>query len=472
MPRFPKTPFFLFAASILVWMPVGHAQLPAMNPLAGEVLTGTDGSLSGVPTKRPEGRGATNLEKWWNGPGLLQGRGNPFFDFRNAASDRGLDFQANYRGAFLGVLASEGGQRGFYDQNIDFGCSLDFDEFLGNGMLDGFSAFVTARYRDSWPESNANTVVMANTLFAPTSWQSGTQFRLMNFGLEFGSRNLLPVEDMVVVRLGWLQPQREFLDQPLSKLFLNNAITSRKGIGSNVPFGGSFSTWGGTIDFHPTESFYVKNGLFMSYPNATSSSNHGLAFEGYAPDPSLNGLYYLGETGVLPDIGPSKLPGRYAFGGYFFGTPNGQTSTWSGSQVDGRYGFYFQADQMIFRESLDEKAKKADLQGLRTFNMLTFAPGFAIKNQYPFYFQSGLVYKGLVPSRDKDVLLAALGYGAYQGDVKNPPATYSAVFESGYRWQINGWSYVQPFFQYIIRPDGTDDVSNAAILGVLTGLVF
>ena len=472
MPAFSKAPLVWLMALLLALLPSGRAQLPAMNPLAGEVLTGTDGSLSGVPIQKAEGRGATELEKWWNGPGVLQGSGNPLFDFRKAASNRGLDFQANYRGAFLGVVDSEGGQRGFYDQNIDFGCTLDFDEFLGNGMPDGFSAFVTARYRDSWPESNANSVVMANRLFAPTSWQSGTQFRLMNFGLEFGSREIFPVKDMVVLRLGWLQPQREFLDQPLSKLFLNNAITSQKGIGGNVPFGSSFSTWGGTIDLHPTESFYVKNGLFMSYPQGTSTANHGLAFQGFAPDPSLNGLYYLGETGLLPDIGPLKLPGRYAFGGYFFGTPNGQTRTWSGTQVDGRYGFYFQADQMIFRESLDEKAKKADLQGLRTFNMLTFAPGFATQNRYPFYFQSGLVYKGLIPSRDKDVLISALGYGAYQGGVGNPPASYSAVLESGYRWQINGWSYVQPFFQYIVRPNGTDDVSNAAILGVLTGLVF
>ena len=443
-----------------------------MNPLGGEVLAGQDGSRTGQPTPAPVVPGESALQIWWDGPGLLQGGGNPVFDFRKAAEKRGLVFQGNYRGAFLGVVASEGGQRGFYDQNIDLGCSLDFDEFLGNGRLDGWSAFVTARYRDSWPESNANTVVMANRMFAPSAWQSGTQFRLLNFGLEFGSREIFPVKDMVVLRFGWLQPQREFLDQPLSKLFLNTAITSQKGIGGNVPFGSSFSTWGGTIEVRPAESFYVKNGLFMSYPQGTSSTNHGLTFQGFAPDPSLNGLYYLGESGVLPDIGPSKLPGRYAFGGYFFGTPNGQTRTWSGSQVDGRYGFYFQADQMIFRESLDEKAKKADLQGLRTFNMLTFAPGFARQNQYPFYFQSGLVYKGLIPSRDKDVLISAIGYGAYQGGVGNPPATYTAALESGYRWQLNGWSYVQPFFQYIARPNGTNDFSNAAILGVLTGLVF
>ena len=112
MPAFSKAPLVLLMALLLALLPSGRAQLPAMNPLAGEVLTGTDGSLSGIPIQKAEGRGATELEKWWNGPGVLQGSGNPFFDFRKAASDRGLNFQANYRGAFLGVVASEGGQRG------------------------------------------------------------------------------------------------------------------------------------------------------------------------------------------------------------------------------------------------------------------------------------------------------------------------------------------------------------------------
>lgn len=46
------------------------------------------------------------------------------------------------------------------------------------------------------------------------------------------------------------------------------------------------------------------------------------------------------------------------------------------------------------------------------------------------------------------------------------------MLEGGYRFQLNGWSYVQPFFQYFSRPNGTEEVANAAVLGFLTGLVF
>jgi porin len=109
---------------------------------------------------------------------------------------------------------------------------------------------------------------------------------------------------------------------------------------------------------------------------------------------------------------------------------------------------------------------------LSTFNLITMAPGYATANNYPFYFQSGLVYTGLIPGRDKDLAMVSIGYGAYQGGVYDPPRSYTAVIEGGYRFQINGWSYVQPFFQYFSRPDGTSEVANAAVLGFLTGLVF
>ncbi len=61
---------------------------------------------------------------------------------------------------------------------------------------------------------------------------------------------------------------------------MNNAIESAKGIGGNIPFSSSFSTWGGTLQLNPTKWYYAKAGLFMAFPGATASSNHGLAFQG------------------------------------------------------------------------------------------------------------------------------------------------------------------------------------------------
>jgi carbohydrate-selective porin OprB len=460
---------------------------------SGQVLSGSTGTMSGRRSAPAEFKGESATEKWWYGKGLLAGSGNPLFDARTSLADRGLSFNGSYQGAFFGVVDSQNGSRGFWDEQINFGSELNFGKLLDADALKGLVAFGNFRYRDAFPESNANQFVEANSMFSPTNWQSGTQFRVMSFALEAGTSELLSIKDMVVLRAGWLQPQKEFLDQPLSKLFLDNAVNSAKGVGGNIPFGSSFSTWGGTLNVKLHETVYVKNGLFMSYPQATASANHGLAYQGYAPNTALNGLFYMGEAGYTPKIGESKLEGRYAFGGYFYGTPEGQTKSWNGTEAPGRYGFYFQADQMLYRErssvaapakvptasdgkSFKEVApvEKPSLskQGLHTFNLISMAPGYATANQFPFYFQSGLVYTGLIPSRDKDLAMLSLAYGAYQGDVYSPSRSYTAVLEGGYRFQINGWSYVQPFVQYFARPNGTQDVANATVLGFLTGLVF
>ena len=470
----------------------GPRPVPAgpIEPSSGFIDAGTTGTTTGRQSTPATTPGESHTEKWWNGKGLLQGSGNPVFDGRKSLEDRGLKLNGSYQGAFFGVIDSEKGSRGFWDQQINFGAELNFGKMLDVDFLEGTTAFGNFRYRDSWPQSNPNEFVEANSMFNPSNWQSGTQFRVNSFGLEIGTENLLPIEDMVTLRAGWLQPQREFIDQPLSKLFLNNAVNSAKGVGGNIPFSSSFSTWGGTLKINLHETVYLKNGLFMSYPEATSSTNHGLAYQGFGPNTSLNGLFYMGELGFTPKIGEAKLEGKYAFGGYYYGTPENQTRTWSNNQVDGRYGFYFQADQMLYREPsapakstaasdgktfkevVSTEKPKLSKQGLSTFNLITMAPGYARSNNYPFYFQTGLVYTGLIPGRDADITMISLGYGAYQGDVYTPSRSYTAVLEGGYRFQINGWSYVQPFFQYFSRPNGTEEVANAAVLGFLTGLVF
>jgi len=368
--------------------------------------------------------------------------------------------------------------------------------------LKGVKGFAAFRYRDSQAAANPNEFVQGNGMFSPTNWYSGTQFRVLSFGMEIGSADLLPVKDMVVLRGGWLQPQKEFIDQPLSKLFLNNAVNSSKGVGGNIPFSSSFSTWGGTLKIKPFEWYYLKGGLFMSYPQATASGNHGLAYQGFGPDPSQNGLMTMVETGVTPKLGASKLPGKYAIGGYYYGTSK---KSFFGTPGYGQYGMYLQADQMLFREPSPEEpaplakgpsdgksvstgkdfkapvsteAPKLSNQGLNMFSLVSLAPKY--NNLFPFYFQTGLVYTGLIPHRDEDQTMFSIAYGSYsyynienlQNNGRTNQPNYTIFLEGGYRFQINKWAFLQPFIQYEIRPAGTGIVQNATILGFYTGLTF
>jgi porin len=471
---------------------IGRASGLAKAVLAATLLSVP--AFAGTVTTESAPQSSTPLADWWNGKHMT---GN-WFGVRDTLADKGLTFNGKYYGAFFGVVDSQRGARGFWDEGIEFGAEQNFGKLLSIDALKGVKAFGNFRYRDSQRSANPNEFVEANGMFNPTNWYSGNQFRVTDFGLEIGTAGLLPVKDMIVLRGGWLRPSSEFLDQPLSKLFLNNAIASAKGLGGNIPWSSSFSTWGGTLRVKPTDWSYAKAGLFMSYPQATATENHGLAYQGYGPNTSLNGLMAVVETGITPKIGPSKLEGKYAVGGYYYGADK---TSFSGYHGYGQYGFYLQADQMLYREPSDAPAKvpsdgksvvsgkdfkapvssekpKLSKQGLSMFNLVTFAPKY--NNLVPFYFQTGFVYTGLIPHRDKDLAMVAIGYGAYslynidslQNANKVNQPNYTLVLEAGYRFAINGWAFVQPFAQYLVQPKGTGSVQNATVLGVSTGVTF
>jgi hypothetical protein len=299
---------------------------------------------------------------------------------------------------------------------------------------------------------------------------------------------------------GWLQPQKEFIEQPLSKLFVNNAFESSKGIGANIPFSSSFSTWGGTLKIKPVDWYYAKAGLFMAYPQATSTDNHGLAFEGFGPDPSQNGVFAIGETGFTPKLGASKLPGKYAFGGFYYEQDN---NSFFGTPYSGFYGFYWQIDQMLFREPSepaplpqpDAKSVVDDKSG-KTFKepVPPSKPKLSIRDspssvslylraqiqQHPALLLShrsclqgphptGIMINSWPPSASAGIASSIWGVRE-KGNVNQP--NYTAVLEIDYRIQINKWAFFQPYLQYIIQPNGTGAIENATVLGFETGVIF
>lgn len=414
----------------------------------------------------PSARSEGSLEKWWTGKKVT----GDWFGLRETVADNGLTLGGTWRGLYFGIADSANGSGSVFTQELVFSGRVDFLKLTKAQTLDGLAGFVEGRWREPGYNANPNNIVEASNLFNPSRFSGGLGWRMVTFGLTYTAPELFGVEDLVTVTAGWLRPQREFVNQPLSGLFANNAMAVAKGLGGNIPFSASFSSWGGTLLVEPVDWQYTKLGLFMSYPEATLSSNNGLMFQGYAPDLSQNGLFFMGETGLTPAIGPDKLPGRYAFGTYFYGEDNKQFGT-------SKYGFYWQADQMLYREPSIGGDKLGE-QGLSLFSLATFAPN-GYNNNYPFYFQSGLVYQGLVPSRESDQLMFGIAFGEYSAKTvqsaqrKGKPSPSNTTFlEAGYRIKANGWSYVQPFAQYIVQPNGTTAVANATILGLFVGVEF
>jgi porin len=59
---------------------------------------------------------------------------------------------------------------------------------------------------------------------------------------------------------------------------------------------------GGYLKVKPFDWYYAQGGLYLAIPEGAATANHGLDFQGYRPNPDLNGLYFLAETGFTPKI--------------------------------------------------------------------------------------------------------------------------------------------------------------------------
>lgn len=430
---------------------------------------------------------AEPISEWWNG----KYASGDWFSIRTDLEDHGVILGGSWKANFYGIVDGGKKQRGAFDEQILFTVKLDLEKMVG---ITGLSLNGSVWYRDG---RNVNLYAGASQAFNPSALQVGTGWRLLPIYAMWESRDLFPVKDMFAVVGGWTNPYYFFIQQPASQLFVNNAIFQTKGlVNSGFPWSGANDTWGGHLKVKPVEWYYLQGGLYVAIPGALNRSNHGLYFAGAQP-PDLNGIYAIGETGFTPKIGASKLPGKYAFGGIYFGVEN---KSFFGETYDGRYALYWQADQMLFREPAPaperpasegksvatgkaykepvRTAPKLEDQGLSFFSFLSFAPKY--NNAMPFYFHTGLVYKGLIPTRDADQLGVVFGYGNYSyykilaenERGVSTHQTYEAVLEFDYRLQLAKFAYVQPFLQYLIRPNGTGLVENATVLGLQMGATF
>ena len=428
------------------------------------------------------------VTKWWEGKYAT----SDWFGTRTTLEDKGVILGGSWKANYFGVVDGGNRQAGAFDEQILFSAKLDMEKMLG---ISGLSLNGSAWWRDG---RNVNTLVGASSAFNPSALQVGQGWRLLPVYAQWESRDLLPVKDMITLAGGWMNPYYFFIQQPASQLFVNNALFQTKGlVNSGIPWSGANDSWGGHLKVKPTEWSYVQGGLYMAVPGSLDKNNHGLYFEGAYPQGS-NGLYFVGETGVTPKLGSTKLPGKYAFGGIYYGVEN---TSFNGQAYDGRYALYWQADQMIFREPSPEKSpagkgpsdgkstaksfkepvapepNSPSEQGLYVFSFLSYAPKY--NNAMPFYFHTGLVYKGLIPTRDQDQLGLAFAYGNYSYDkvhaseiAGKPTQTFESVLELDYRVQLTKFAYIQPFLQYSIRPNGTGMIENATTLGAQASVTF
>jgi carbohydrate-selective porin OprB len=551
----------------------------------------------------------TALQQWWNGKSALA----DWFGLGYPLKDCGLSVTGSakqgYYGQVVGGLPNE--PKSNWAAEVKVRALYDFAKLFG---IEGLTLESNWRYREiDGSQDTPYTSLEAGTsgasgMFNPNHMSSGLGMRIMTQVLQWQSDKTK--DPRFMINLGWENPYEQFLQQPLSKMFENNAIESNKGIGGQagagipvwngtkyvtyvttpVPWTSSYAAWGGTLRVKPSASTYLQSGLYLAisgfngvltaawnpsqvYPytkvdpsylgkirpagysqvgtvNANgqptgkttrsgyvvpTQNNHGFNFQGagsFKPNGdgglyAQNGLYNVNEFGWTPKLGPDKLEGKYAIGSYVWGQNNtpftptthvvGATKPMAFSQNSVIWGLYLQGDQRLYavkedaptapsmggKNAVAETRIPSKEKGLHIFNMCTFTP--PQNNAIPFYFQTGLVYEGLVPKRDADscgVALAAGFYSSYYNqyiDSQNqalkkeyngynvtaantvsntPPTAYiphftsTEVVEGFYNVQITKWAVIKPYAQWIVNPGGNGVCANELVMGASAKVLF
>jgi len=435
-------------------------------PLSILLTTSSLSKASTNQSSQPEVSQKIDIFKWSDSSPPVLGPSAKYLSEKTGLTIKGI-----YRGYFYGNLNGGSSRGAAWDQDLRLEATYDFG-FLTK-TLKGLT--LTGQMRDREGQ-NPNGLVGATSAFQPSNIESGKYLRFRFLYLSYVTPELFGTKDFLTLAGGWQCPYEIFVQQPMSKLFVNNMFESAKGIGANIPWTSSYSAWGGYIKIKPNDWFYAQAGLYMAIPDETANPNHGWDLQGSRMPGKPNGLFAISEIGLTPKLGPDHLPGKYVFGGYWFGVHN---ASWNGTREPGQYGFYWQADQQLYRapasifadsSATNESSADQSEKGLHFSSIFAYAPSY--NNTLSFYFQTALIYEGLIPTRDHDKLGIIYGEGFYSNQLVESKRSHhlaepsnQSVLEIDYNLAITRWLNFKPFYQFFINPASDRSINNASVLG-------
>jgi porin len=165
-------------------------------------------------------------------------------------------------------------------------------------------------------------------------------------------------------------------------------------------------------------------------------------------------VFVVGELEYRYALADGALPGTLSAGaGYLSG---GEVSGESFSAV---HGYSVQLEQLVYRECA---CNVDNVQGLAVFTAYypRFPGSTVFKEAIGDSFTAGLVYTGIIPQRDEDVLGAGVAWAElFQGGTN-----HETVLELFYKAAITPRTSLQPDLQYIATPSGIH--ADAFVVGV------
>ena len=422
---------------------------------------------------------------WLEGPALT---GN-WWGLRTTADEAGITLSGSYTNNIAGNPVG-GKSAGFtYTDNILVGALLDFDKLVG---WQGLTLTVSGLNRSgsSLSQENVGNQFTVQQIFGGQT--------VMFYELSFDQKLW---DDKISIKFGRFATGDDFASSPLYWLYMNNGIDGNpQALPVNTQFSAyPWAVWAARIKVQPTPEWTGQLGIYQVSDRVFDRAYQGLDWSirpndgvllisqiGWSPEffkrpvgetPSEDGKSVVSGKpagkSAGKDFQPVKmegLPGNYWFGAYW--------SPWEFSQfgttetASNSYGFYWHADQMIFRESPGTD------QGLTLWTAFVLSPQQNIA-KLPFQVNGGLTYKGLIPSRDNDQTVFGVVYGKFSSDYAQSVSDagegypdYEMVLEWGYRVQLTPFAYIQPDIQWVMNPGGTGNIPNALVLGAQMGVTF
>ncbi len=244
----------------------------------------------------------------------------------------------------------------------------------------------------------------------------------------------------------------EFANSEYGALYLNSSFGILPIISNN--FNASIfplTTMGLTIDWEISHKYKWINAFYDGSPTNFDYNPYNLKWQFNSGD----GILIISE--FQRNIAIHKLQGVYKVGAYcHFHQKLTNTST-PDSLVNRLTGFYAYVDQTIWEH---------EQRSLGFFSQLGYSPSSASTNN--LYFGMGINYCGLFSKKGFDTIGLACAHVIFTRDTESETA-----IEFTYQCQLSGHFFIQPNFQYIINPSGTDEIlPNALTANLRFGISF
>ncbi|WP_419175299.1 carbohydrate porin [Desulfosediminicola sp.] len=379
---------------------------------------------------------------------------------RNDLHDAGLDVGLSYTAEPAALLGGGIDTDSTYLHNINAEVKVDLDKVVG---IPGttFLMKVSSREGDNLGEeyiapaaSPDGRYIYGEYFNKPQEAFGGQTTKLTNF--QFTTR----ITDEWSVDIGRLVMNDLFLRSDLYCNFMNNGICgSPKGVFTPYALNAyPDATAGIHTRYRVSDMVDAKFGIFDG--GWTKQNSNGLDWE-----LGLNGAAFTGEVHLFFDRAEQggtqnviKVGANYHTGDF--------TNFKTGGESDGNLSLWLLLDWMLTREPHDPA------QGLAFFGSLVVNTDEEIA-ALPVSSTLGFLYEGLFPGRDRDKLGLIFihsdhsKYNTYTHDfVSDLQRGNELVVELTYNFVLRYGVQLMPTFQYIINPNGSEDISDATVLGL------